>query len=598
MSAKFRLSLCLVAAITTTPALAEDGLHWSGWNDDVFARAKAEKRFVILDLEAVWCHWCHVMDQMTYADPKVQALVNAKYLPVRVDQDSDPALSTRYGDWGWPATIVLASDGTEIAKLRGYIEPERMASLLQAIIDDPSPGPSVNEAVAITPATTSSIPKADLDDMLQTYTESFDADHAGWGGPYKYIDADSMDYAMARAEAGDKTAAANARQTCDAAQSLIDPVWGGAYQYSVGGVWTSPHFEKIMSFQAQYLRQYSQAYALWHDEKYLKTATALETYLTGFLMSPDGAFYVSQDADLNKDVDGHAYYALDDAARRKLGMPRVDTHLYARENGWAISGLVAYSNVTNDAHALSVAERAAKWVRENRALPGGGFRHAETDKGGPFLGDTLAMGKAFIDLYAASGERQWLTAARQAGDFIAAHFKDADGGFVSAPSEAKTGVFTRPSKPIDDQILVARFMNELHRYIGAETYGDLANHAMRYAVSEASDIERPLPGVLLADAELSAEPTHITIVGHKDDPEAQRLDAAARAFPANYKRLDWWDTREGPLPNPDVQYPELDQAAAFACANHICSLPSFSAADLQAAIEHMANIKPKKDALN
>jgi uncharacterized protein YyaL (SSP411 family) len=103
-----------------------------------------------------------------------------------------------------------------------------------------------------------------------------------------------------------------------------------------------------MSFQAQYLREYSQAYARWRHWRYLGAAKAIEAYLTGFLLGPEGAFYVSQDADLNREIDGHAYYVLDDAARRKLGLPRIDTHLYARENGWAISALAADYNVTED----------------------------------------------------------------------------------------------------------------------------------------------------------------------------------------------------------------------------------------------------------
>jgi uncharacterized protein YyaL (SSP411 family) len=279
-------------------------------------------------------------------------------------------------------------------------------------------------------------------------------------------------------------------------------------------------------------------------------------------------------------------------------MPRIDTHLYARENGWAISGLVAYANVTNDPKMLSVAEHAANWARANRSLADGGFRHSEEDHGGPFLGDTLAMGKAFVDLYGATGDRQWLTAAGLAGDFIAAKFKDEAGGFVSAPSEAKAGVFVQPSKQLDDQVAVARFMNMLHRYDGKDVYRDLADHAMRYAVSAAAELERPLPGILLADAEIGSEPTHITILGHKDDEAAKKLDAAARAYPATYKRLEWWDTREGPLFNPDVQYPELDRAAAFACANHICSLPSFNESDLKTAINNMSRSRPKKDAQN
>ena len=53
----------------------ESGLHWRGWSDAAFAEAKRSHRFVLLDLEAVWCHWCHVMDEKTYSDPKVIALL-------------------------------------------------------------------------------------------------------------------------------------------------------------------------------------------------------------------------------------------------------------------------------------------------------------------------------------------------------------------------------------------------------------------------------------------------------------------------------------------------------------------------------------------
>jgi uncharacterized protein len=176
-------------------------------------------------------------------------------------------------------------------------------------------------------------------------------------------------------------------------------------------------------------------------------------------LKPHGAFYVSQDADLDHDTDGHKYYVLSDAERRKLGMPRVDKNLYARENGWAISALAAYFDVTNDPKVLAIAERAAKWVIANRALPNGGFRHGAKDRGGPFLGDTLAMGQAFLDLYVATGNRDWLTSAGKAGDFVAT-FRDEAGGFVtSKTSEGKTGVLAKPAKLMDDQVQVARLMN-------------------------------------------------------------------------------------------------------------------------------------------
>jgi uncharacterized protein len=593
-----RIAAFAIAALAAGSVHASDGIKWSEWGDDLFTRAAAERRFVILDLEAVWCHWCHVMEKTTYADQEVKDLLASKYLPVRVDQDANPDLSSRYGDWGWPATIVFGPDGTEIAKIRGYIEPERMQALLKAIIDDPSPGPSVGEAFEVKPSTSAFLSKEARAELTKNVDESYDEKLGSWGENQKFIDADSLDLAISRAEAGDAVAIKRARQTLDAAIALIDPAWGGVFQYSEAGSWTHPHFEKIMSFQAQYLRQYSQAYALWKDLKYLTAARNIERYLADFLASPDGAFYVSQDADMDHDTDGHKYYALGDAERRKLGMPRIDKNLYARENGWAISGIVAYYNVTNDPKALAIVERAAKWVRDNRALPNGGFRHGEKDRGGPFLGDTLAMGQAFLDLYAATGNREWLTSAAKAGDFVTT-FKDDAGGFVtSKTSEGKTGVLAKPAKLIDDQVQVVRFMNLLNRYYGDEKYREQASHAMRYLSSASAEMMRPLPGVLLADEELAIEPTHITIVGHKDAPRARELHALARALPARYKRLEWLDPREGKLPNPDVEYPDLGEPAAFACSNRICSFPSFNAEELQATVKQMAKLKPSRASLN
>ena len=168
-----RIVAFALATLVASPSFAADGPKWSEWSDDLFTRAQAEQRFVILDLEAVWCHWCHVMEKTTYANPEVRELLAAKYLPVRVDQDANPDLSSRYGDWGWPATIVFGPDGTEIAKIRGYIEPERMQALLKAIIDDPSPGPSVGEAFEVKPSASAFLDKEQRAALTRNVDESY-----------------------------------------------------------------------------------------------------------------------------------------------------------------------------------------------------------------------------------------------------------------------------------------------------------------------------------------------------------------------------------------------------------------------------------------
>lgn len=573
-----------------SPARAADPIHWQPWNKQVFAQARAQHRFVLLDLQAVWCHWCHVMDDKTYADPAVAALIGQRYMAVRVDQDSDPDLSNRYGDYGWPATIVFAADGSEIVKRQGYIPPANMASLLQAIIDDPSPGPSVHSEMPVMASQEAALSASVRQALLDTYTKGYDEHYGGWGSLDKYIDTDAMDYALSRARAGHASDTRMAQQTLMAAQSLIDPVWGGVDQYSASVDWKTPHFEKIMSVQAGNLRIYSQAYAQWRDAQDLQAARAIRGYLDAFLKSPDGTFYVSQDADLNAAVDGGTYYALDNVARRKLGIPRIDTHVYARENGWAIRGLTAYYDATGDASALAEAERAANVIIAQRSLHGGGFRHGDHDVAGPYLGDSLAMAEACLDLYLSSGERRWLKQALQSMDFIQAHFVDTQrGGYLTAPIVAGApGVLKTDSRLPDENVSLVRVAILASAYSGDHHYRVMAEQAMRYLAAYAeANPDRFLPGVLMAAFQVEITPMHITVVGHKDDPVAQRLHQAALAYSADFKQVDWWDKREGALPNPDVTYPEMSKAAAFICTDNTCSPPIFDATRIVPTVQRI-----------
>jgi uncharacterized protein len=570
-------------------AAAENSLAWRGWSAEALETARKEKRFVILDLEAVWCHWCHVMEETTYRDPKVVALLKSNYVTIRVDQDANPDLSARYGDWGWPATIIFAPDGTELVKRRGYIAPENMLSLLQAVIDDPTPGPSITSDEDVAPAASPVLSQDMRNALMQQFTSGYDQKNGGWGTLHKYIDADSMDLVLQLAERGEAAATGMAKMTLESAIMLVDPVWGGLYQYSDAADWSSPHYEKIMWYQANGLRQYASAYALFKDPKYRQAADDIYRYMTTRLLSKEGAFFATQDADVDAVLPGKAFYQLSVDARENLGRaPRIDPNLYARENGWAISALVSYANVTGEMQPLQIAEQAAEWIVQNRRGPDGVFYHGADDRGGPFLGDTIAVGNAALDLYAATGQRKWLELARETSAALAL-FRQSSGGFAaSAVAEGSVGELAKPFVALDEQLQAARFAIRAWRYLGDTKLRDLAEHAIKYLASAAiRGSGRNTPGLLIADAEISREPAHITIVGHKDDPAALRLHGAARRFPAMNKRLDWWDKREGNLPNPDVTYPELDQAAAFACSNRLCSLPAFSASELTTAVTNM-----------
>ncbi len=391
------MKYALVAlALLTILATAEEqsAIKWQPYSDSIFEQAKREHRFVLLDLEAVWCHWCHVMDEITYRDPKVIALINARYLAVKVDQDSRPDISNRYEDFGWPATVVFNNDGSEIAKRQGYLPPKPMASMLQAIIDDPSPGPSIEKEAVVKPAKGHGLTSAERTNLQKEVREDYDSKNKGWGTAQKFLDWDLIEYCLEQTLAGDHEAERMARETLDAQRQLIDPVWGGVDQYSTDGDWVHPHFEKIMQFQAEDLRVYAEAYAQWKDPKYLEAAQKIRGFLRDFLTSPEGAFYTSQDADVVDGEHSADYFALNDSERRAKGIPKVDQHIYPRENGWAINALATLYGVTGDETALADATRAAEWIIANRALPNGGFRHDEKDAVGPFLGDNVYLPRA------------------------------------------------------------------------------------------------------------------------------------------------------------------------------------------------------------
>ena len=338
------------------------------------------------------------------------------------------------------------------------------------------------------------------------------------------MDRDSVELALALGNAGNERATQMAMQTLDGALGLIDPAWGGAYQYSTDGDWSHLHFEKIMSVQADYLRLYTNAWRLTQDSRYLDAAKSIRRYVKNFLTSPEGGFYASQDADLMPGEHSEDYFKLDDADRRALGMPRVDAHVYARENGWMISALANLAQVTNDDAALKDAITAARWTEKNRGLPGGGFRHDSKDSAGPHLDDNLATARAYLALYVASADRRWLLRARNTAEFIARNFKADRGGFLTTVKRGK--LMPRPNT--DENIQTARLFNELAHYTGRAAFRKWAEHAMRYlGTDEIATYRRTEPGILLADREMRSDPTHVTVVGGKRDASAKSLYARA-----------------------------------------------------------------------
>ncbi len=205
------------------------------------------------------------------------------------------------------------------------------------------------------------------------------------------------------------------------------------------------------------------------------------------------------------------------------------------------------------------------------------------------LGDTLSVAEAAMALHRITAERRYLGVAVELAEIIRRDHRDSAGGYmVRAPEPGAKGVLARPVKQFDENVAATRLFNLLARDTGKALFRTDAEHGMRYLISLAED-DLVVPGALLADRELGREPAHVTIVGAKDDPAARALYAEARKYPTRYLRIEWFDRREGALPAADIDYPEMPEAAAFACANGACSVPVFTPAEVSRIVAKIDN---------
>jgi hypothetical protein len=444
----------------------------------------------------------------------------------------------------------------------------------------------VEKEAAFRPAATTVLSPTVLARVRTGYEKQYDSRVAGWGFGHKYLDGDSVEYAMRLAASGNAEYTKRVNDTLHHAASLLDPVWGGMYQYSVGGHWSEPHFEKLISIQATALRQYSLAYAHTQNAEYLHDAQSVYRYSAGFLSSPStGVFYVSQDADLHDGQENESYFRLSDHDRRAQGIPRIDKHIYARENGWMIAALCDYYAASGDASALAQAERAAGWISAHRALPGGGYRHDDADPAGPYLGDTLGMGQAFLALYNVTGNRDDLKSAASAGRFITAHFAPSalGTGFVTAGTRA--GVAYPPQPDRDENIALVRFAAKLALATGDERFHDLGVEAIHYLAAESVALRPLSAGILLANEDATEAPIHVTVVGSSSNPDTKALHDAALRSIASHELIEIRDpSSPEPLPT-KIVYPSLRRPALFLCSANACSSPVFAADEVRVKIE-------------
>lgn len=564
------------------PGARAGELGWAPWAKASFDEAAQDNRIILVNVVATWCHWCHVMEETTYRDPEVVALLEQHFVTIRVDSDARPDVAERYREWGWPATGFLTPTAQPVLELRGYQNPRAFAKLLRTLVADrdrgalarreaPVPEPSAEDRELATI-------RANVAKRLDHF---YEPKLGGWGTKQRYPFPQPVEHAFMRARVhGETTWRERALQTLASELLIIDPVWGGMYQYSVDGDWQHPHYEKITAIQAGAIQNYALAYRTTGDAKWRDAAWKIARYMTTMMRDEAGGFYTSQDADLRKPgaepVLGEAFYGKDDAGRRALGMPRIDTAVYADLNGLVIEALCELYAATREPEALDAAVKAGEALVATHRWDDGAFSHgprAQT-QGLLYLRDQAAMGRAVLALYRVTADERWLEHGKVLGALIVKRLQDQHGGFYAhTPDPDAVGVFAERRKPLEENGLTARFLLLLDRHLDGDGSKPTAyREAALRALATLGDprtiaAEGRIVGTYLLALEEATMPTvDITVVGDLDDAGGTRaLFDAALGFAEPRAILE--------VSAPGVRYPDLGKPAVYLCTETACSSP-------------------------
>src|SRR5438094_2853685 len=306
-------------------------IHWRQWGEEAFAEARRQNKPVLLDIGAVWCHWCHVMDRESYDNPDVAQIINENFIAIKVDRDERPDVDSRYqaavsamsGQGGWPLTAFLTPDGKPFYG-GTYFPPDDhygrpgLKRVLQAIAT--AYRDQHGEITQSAEQVMSAIAEAEtfrgrrgkfspeiVGTIIDSAARLFDVQHGGFGSQPKFPHPAVMDLIIDRyARTGEDFLRTIITATLEkmARGGVYDQLAGGFHRYSVDERWIVPHFEKMSYDNAGLLVNYVHAYQLTKNEFFREIALGIIFFIENVLSDPECGFYASQDADYSLQDDG------------------------------------------------------------------------------------------------------------------------------------------------------------------------------------------------------------------------------------------------------------------------------------------------------
>jgi len=317
-------------------------IHWHEWGEEAFAAAQRGNKPILLDIGAVWCHWCHVMDHESYDDPEVARIVNENFIAVKVDRDERPDIDSRYqaavsaisGQGGWPLTAFLTPDGKPFYGGTYFPPDERMGrpsfkrvllSIAGAFREKHADVReqadmvmnALSQAESFAGRSAALSPKI-VDSIVRSATRLFDVEHGGFGAAPKFPHASILDLMIDRyARSGESHLKTVIETTLShmARGGVYDQLAGGFHRYSVDERWVVPHFEKMSYDNSELLKNYVHAFQALRDPFFAEVARDIIRWMDEVLSDRErGGFYASQDADINLEDDGDYFtWTLDEA---------------------------------------------------------------------------------------------------------------------------------------------------------------------------------------------------------------------------------------------------------------------------------------------
>jgi len=440
----------------TSPYLlqhAHNPVDWFPWGPDALARAKLLDRPIFLSIGYAACHWCHVMERESFEDATTAAVLNDRFVSVKVDREERPDLDQIYmaavqamtGGGGWPMSVFLTPDGRPFYGGTYFPDEPRhgMPSFRQVLegVDrawreqrSEVEGAGVRLVEALVAQNRVSSVAADptpatLEAATAAIEASFDPRTGGWGNAPKFPQPMTIEFLLRRHVAsGDDRPLAIARRSLDAMADggIRDQLGGGFHRYATDPVWLVPHFEQMLYDNAQLARVYVHAWALTGDSRYRSVAEGVLAYMERELATADGAFAASQDADTDG-VEGLTFTWTAAEVNEVLGDDApLFSEAYGVTGGGNWEGVTILSRVRSDAE-LS-ADRGSSPDEMGARLASARARLFERrrERSQPARDDKalaawngLAIG-AFATAGRLLGERHWTEAAERAANAIVA----------------------------------------------------------------------------------------------------------------------------------------------------------------------------------